>query len=79
MNEYGIHEMGFGWLLALPLIILILYFINNQNENTSAREILDQRYAKGEINENEYRRMKKQISSIRTFVKKILPERSKLD
>lgn len=30
MNEYGVHEMGFGWLMLLPVIILILYFINRE-------------------------------------------------
>lgn len=60
MNEYGLHGMGFGWLFLLPVIILILYVIsNNTKVVTSARDILDKRYANGEIDEEEYKKRKK--------------------
>lgn len=56
MNEYGLHGMGFGWLILLPFIILIVYFINyNKREDLSAKDILDKRYANGEIDETEYK------------------------
>lgn len=56
MNEYGLHGMGFGWLILLPLIILVLYFIkDNKKEEITARDILDKRYANGEIDEREYK------------------------
>ncbi|MDD5160765.1 MAG: SHOCT domain-containing protein [Sulfuricurvum sp.] len=55
MNEYSIHEMGFGWLIVLLVIILILYVINNNKEEQSAQDILDKRYANGEIDDTEYK------------------------
>ncbi|HQS67688.1 MAG TPA: SHOCT domain-containing protein [Sulfuricurvum sp.] len=56
MNEYGLHGMGFGWLILLLFIILIVYFINNnKREDLSAKDILDKRYANGEIDETEYK------------------------
>jgi putative membrane protein len=64
MNGYGMHGWGFGmglgWLIPLLLIVVLVYYINsNKNskkEGLSAKEILDQRYANGEIDEQEYKR-----------------------
>lgn len=67
---------GFPWMWIFPLVffVAILVFIfrgiglpmcgrhhvHAQRED-SAREILDQRYARGEINQEEYYRIKKDI------------------
>lgn len=75
-NGYG--NMFWGWLIPLVLLVLIaiavyMIFKNNKNEdqisqgeNTQsvnrALEILDERYAKGEIDEDEYKRMKRNLS-----------------
>lgn len=67
----GMGFMGFGWLWIIILIVIILagvYFFSqgSRQENvsqtsTSSLEILKQRYAKGEITEEQFRQMKKEI------------------
>ncbi len=61
MHGWG-FGMGLGWLIPLLLIGVLLYYINssksNKNEGLSAKELLDKRYAKGEIDEQEYKRRK---------------------
>jgi len=60
-NMMGGFGMGFSWLILI-LLGVFLYFMfnkkNNQNENsggtTSARDILDKRFANGEIDKEEY-------------------------
>ena len=51
--------MGFGWLIPLVVIMAFGYFIynakNNKRKNTSVRDILDERFASGEIDEKEYK------------------------
>ena len=57
--EYVSHSwgMGLGWLIALLLIGLLFYLLqNNQKGKSSAQDILDRRYANGEIDEAEYRK-----------------------
>lgn len=49
--------MGFGWLIPLLIIGLLFYLLqNNQKGRSSAQDILDRRYANGEIDEKEYRK-----------------------
>ncbi len=56
MNSEG---MGFSWLVFLILILTIIYFINRLiAEDSSAKDILDRRYANGEIDESEYKKMR---------------------
>ncbi|WP_345976760.1 SHOCT domain-containing protein [Sulfurimonas sp. HSL3-7] len=51
------YEMVIVWTLPLLLIVALVYFINNNKKETlSAKEILDIRFAKGEIDEEEYKR-----------------------
>lgn len=51
------YEMVIIWTLPLLLIVAVVYFINNNKKETlSAKEILDMRFAKGEIDEEEYKR-----------------------
>lgn len=60
MHNYGWESgMGFGWLVPVLFIVLVVYFINkNKNSELSARDILDKKYASGEIDEKEYKRKK---------------------
>lgn len=59
MNGFG---MGFGWLILFLFIVILLYFINgNKKEGISARDILDRRYAKGEIDEQEYKKKRDEL------------------
>ena len=74
MMHYGIGYgfMGFGWLFQI--IILVLFFlvvwwmIKNSDrfgykcrDNETALDILKKRFARGEINQKEYERLKKEI------------------
>ena len=57
--EYASHGwgMGFGWLIPLLIIGLLFYLLqNNQKGSSSAQDILDKRYANGEIDEAEYKK-----------------------
>lgn len=59
MSGFG---MGFGWLIFFLFIVILLYFINgNKKEDPSARDILDKRYAKGEIDEQEYKKKRDEL------------------
>ncbi len=50
------YGMGFGWLLLILFIFGLVYFLNDsKKESLSARDILDKRYANGEIDEKEYK------------------------
>jgi len=68
MGKYMAHATGiygYGW--AFELIILLLFFlivywiIKSSIKNESAIEILNKRYAKGEISKGEYQNLKKDI------------------
>ena len=55
--EYASHGwgMGVGWLIPLLIIGLLFYLVqNNQKGKSSAQDILDRRYANGEIDKEEY-------------------------
>ena len=66
MNDYGMggwsFGMGFGWIVPLLLIGIFIYIINNNKvnniQNDSAKDILDKKFANGEIDENEYKSKK---------------------
>ena len=49
--------MGAGWLIPLAIIALLLYVMqgNKTPSSSSAQEILDRRFANGEIDEKEYK------------------------
>ncbi len=51
--------MGFGmWIIPLLFVLLVFYFLKESNKSedkhTSAQDILDKRYANGEIDTQEY-------------------------
>ncbi len=65
MHEFDINGwsfmMGFGWIGLILLLVVLVYFVKytqNKNKEPSARDILDKRYANGEIDDEEYKRMK---------------------
>ena len=69
---YGL--MGFGWifgliiwgLLIVGVVLVIKWAIGSSwggGRSLTALDILKQRYASGEISEEEYRRMKKELDS----------------
>jgi len=55
--------MGIGMLAAIILIILFFFLISNkeQKNNQSIQEILDEKYATGKINLEEYHKQSKKI------------------
>ena len=66
MQDYGMSGWGFGmglgWLVPLLFIAAVVYFINtNKKDASSARDILDKRFASGEIDEEEYKRKKEAL------------------
>lgn len=66
MHDYGMSGwgfgMGFGWLIPLFFIGVLIYFINgNKKDEPSARDILDKKYASGEIDEEEYKKKKEEL------------------
>ena len=76
MGGWG-HMMGYGgyggvfmWLILVIIAGVIAYIVLNQNKKTgnpngssteSSREILNKRYARGEITKEEFDRLKKDI------------------
>lgn len=65
MFGYG-HCMGvggFGWLILIILLIIFFYFIKEKQKSktSSAQEILDTLYAKGEIDKEEYEERSKNL------------------
>jgi len=66
---------GFPWMWIFPLIFLVVLVLflfqgrgwpmcgghRRQDREETAREILDRRYARGEISREEYQRMRKDL------------------
>jgi putative membrane protein len=74
MFAYGGFWNGFHWWWLMPLAMMILCFImmrghrgwsmgghRSRHRGESAREILDKRYALGEISKEEYEEKKRDI------------------
>jgi putative membrane protein len=75
---YGFQEMLSNmlivWLIPIVLLLIIgisLFMIrknnkeNSKESNSSALEILNERYAKGEIDEEEYNRKKNNLNHLK--------------
>jgi len=70
-NKRGMNGLGWFILVVLPLIgivFLIVYFVIREDvasrrpwSDKSAEQILDERYAKGEISSEEYLQKKKEL------------------
>lgn len=66
--------MGFGWFFWILLIAVVIWVVvratgqqnpsgdSSKNTDESARELLDKRYARGEIDEEEYTRRKNNLT-----------------
>ncbi|MBU1367984.1 MAG: SHOCT domain-containing protein [Bacteroidetes bacterium] len=73
MNGFGGHGWGMGWWWVIGLIIVIAVFWmvvkgmsqnnrpGNPPESKSALDILKERYAKGEIDKQEFEERKKDL------------------
>ena len=64
---FGLHGLGmvFFWLFIVILVFLLLRGVSDRNGNQggkSAREILDERFARGEIEQGEYEERKKVLT-----------------
>lgn len=62
----GMPMMGFGLLVLVLVIVGIVYFVKKSHSNNSASsemELLNTRFVKGEITEEEYSRMKAVLKS----------------
>ena len=60
-NE-GFNMMGFGWIFLILVIVVLLYiFKGDKTDKKSAKDILDERYAKGDIDIEEYKERKKNL------------------
>lgn len=64
---YGLHGLGmvFFWLFIVILVFLLFRGVFGGNENRdgkSARKILDERFARGEIQQDEYEERKKVLT-----------------
>ena len=70
---YGMNwGMGFGWIIGLVILILLIWLItkavnsgnpSSPQQSKSALEILKERYAKGEIDKEEFESKKRAILS----------------
>ena len=72
MEGFGMHGwgMGWGWIIGLVLLIFVFWMVTKSNRSNgtieqskddSALDILKKRYARGEINKEEYEEKKKDL------------------
>lgn len=69
----GFHGMGFGfgWIIGIAILVLVVWGIvrivanchnSEANDNQSALDVLKKRFASGEISREEYEEMMRIIS-----------------
>ena len=46
--------MGFGWIIPVLIFVVIVYFLIGNRNLKSPKDILNERFAKGEISKEEY-------------------------
>lgn len=72
MDDFGHHGWGFGWgwILGVLVLVVLVWFIARSinsdglrggSSEKSAIEILKERYARGEIDKEEYEHRKKDL------------------
>lgn len=55
--------MGFGmWFIPILLVIIVIYLLKDKGKTSSAQDILDKRYANGDIDKKEYEEKSKHLS-----------------
>ena len=61
MHDFGLHGFGMGfifWIILLLILSIIFYQLKGKDPNPKAlspKDILDRRYANGEIDTAEYK------------------------
>ncbi len=68
-GNYGMGFMIFFWIVILGIIGLLIWFLirkssgsTHKSDDETALQILEKRYARGEIDEEEFRRKKKELN-----------------
>ncbi len=72
MHEYGTHGWGIGWwwiVIFIVLILIVLFAVRatkrrenvNQPAGKTALDILKERYARGQIDKEEFEKRKKDL------------------
>jgi len=67
LHDMGVGFMGLGWIFWIIILSLIIFLVlsvtknDNSNNNNSALHKLKIRYAKGEITEDEFHRIKRAL------------------
>jgi putative membrane protein len=69
MMGFGVLMMFIGFLVVVAVVAIavwaVMYFIGSGRASGSkdgqARQILDQRYARGEIGDEEYKRIRREL------------------
>jgi len=69
MGGFGLLMMMFGLLITVGVVVLIIWAVLHLTRNAGlattggshARQILDQRYARGEIGQEEYQRIRREL------------------
>ena len=67
MFAYGGTWNGFQWWWLIPIAMMVLCFLRmrgRHHSSESAREVLDKRYALGEISREEYEEKKRDMSRL---------------
>jgi len=72
MNRYGSHGWGmvWWWIIAIGIVAAIVWIVTkrlnksstNQGMSKSALEILKERYARGEIDKQEFDKRKRDLT-----------------
>jgi putative membrane protein len=63
---FGMPMMGFGLVLIVLGVIAVVHYMEKSNQNSSTgveMELLNERFVKGELTEEEYTKMKRVLKS----------------